>query len=113
MKVLRLRHLATLLALAAVVSVFAPVASAAPPSGSSALTVPISGSNATNSFTGQFTLTGVRLVNGALVAVGTLNGTVTTLATGATTTVTNAAVAIPVAAVSATCQILHLELGPL
>src|SRR4051812_26539476 len=98
MKVFHPRGLVALLALAAslatVVAVTAPGASAAKPTGSSALTVPVSGTNATNSFSGQFTLTGFRAVNGALAAVGTLSGTITNLATGATTTVGNAAVTL-------------------
>jgi hypothetical protein len=103
--------LATVAALASVMLVSAPAASSQPTG--SAITVPISGTNGVNSFAGQFTLTGFRLVDGTLNAVGTLSGTITNIATGVTQTVTNVPITLPVANVSATCQILHLELGPL
>jgi hypothetical protein len=117
MQIVRPRVLAALLApvaaLTAVMVVSAPAASAQPTA--SAVTVPITGTNGINSFAGNFTLTRFQVVNGALSAVGTLSGTITNIATGATTTVTDAPVTLPVggSSASATCQILHLELGPL
>jgi hypothetical protein len=114
MQLLRPRVFAAVLAmtaaLASIMLVSAPAASAAPTA--SAITVPISGTNGTNSFAGDFTVTGFRLVNGTLNAVGTLTGTITNIATGATTAV-NQVINLPVASATGTCQILHLTLGPL
>jgi hypothetical protein len=115
MQLLRPRVLAAVLAmtaaLASVMLVSAPAASAAPPT--SGITVPVTGANGINSFAGNFTLTGFRLVNGTLNAVGTLTGTITNIATGATTAV-DQVINLPVAGTTTgTCQILHLVLGPL
>src|SRR5438874_377950 len=89
MQMLRPRVFVTLLALVAalatVMVVAAPTAAAQPAASPTALTVPISGSNGTNSFAGQFTLTGFQVINGTLNAVGTLSGTITNIATGTTT----------------------------
>jgi hypothetical protein len=116
MQMLRPRVFATMLALVAalatVMVVAAPTAAAQPAASPAALTVPISGISGVNSFAGQFTLTGFQVVNGTLNAVGTLTGTVTNLVTGATQSVTQT-IQLPVASASATCHILHLELGPL
>jgi hypothetical protein len=99
-------------------AIAAPTASAAPPAPSSpALTVPISGS-ATNdlgqtvNFVGTYTLQRFTTQGGELAAVGTVTGTATNTATGATETITQS-VTLPVIDTMATCQILHLELGPL
>ena len=83
----------------------------------SPLTVPVSGS-ATNelgqlvTFTGTFTLQRFVVQNGQLFAVGRVVGTATNTVTGATQTV-NQLVTLPVTNLSGTCQILHLELGPI
>ena len=103
--------LATVAALTSVMLVSAPAASAQPTG--SAITVPITGTSGIYNFAGTFTLTGYRLVNGTLSAVGTLSGTLTNTVAGTTQTVSNFPINLPVADVSATCQILHLELGPL
>ena len=103
--------LATVAALTSVMLVSAPAASAQPTG--SAITVPITGTSGIYNFAGTFTLTGFRLVNGTLSAVGTLSGTLTNTVAGTTQTVSNFPINLPVADVSATCQILHLELGPL
>jgi hypothetical protein len=90
----------------------APAATAAPAvAASPALTVPITGTGVNTNFIGQFALQGFRVVNGQLSAVGQLTGTLTNTVTGVTQTV-NQLVTIPITAVG-TCQILHLELGPL
>jgi hypothetical protein len=57
-------------------------------------------------FTGTFDLDRIRVQDGALVAVGTLTGTLGTTAVDAQT------VALPLQ-VTGTCDILHLTLGPL
>ena len=49
--------------------------------------------------------------NGALAAVGTLTGTLTNGA-GQTTTVMQT-ISMPVATVTSTCSILHLDIGPI
>ena len=118
MQMLRPRVFATLLALVAglatVMVVATPTATAQPAASPAALTVPITGTiPGVSSFVGQFTLTGFQVVNGTLNAVGTLSGTLTNLVTGATQSVIQT-IQLPLAsASSATCQILHLVLGPL
>ncbi|MFL5727415.1 MAG: ABC transporter substrate-binding protein [Chloroflexota bacterium] len=64
------------------------------------------------SFVGSFDVTRFAVQNGDLVAIGTLTGTVTNLVTGATSTLSQA-LTLDVLALTATCDILHLELGPL
>jgi hypothetical protein len=82
-----------------------------------AVTVPVTGT-ATNAlgqtvnFAGQFALQSFRVVNGQLSAVGQLTGTLTNTVTGATQTVSQL-ITLPLATAAGTCQILHLELGPL
>jgi hypothetical protein len=112
-KLVLLCTLALLVATAAGLTV-APAASAAPAdvAATSALTVPITGTGVDTSFVGQFALQGFRVVNGQLSAVGQLTGTLTNTVTGATQTV-DQLLTIPLASAAGTCQILHLELGPL
>jgi hypothetical protein len=64
------------------------------------------------SFAGSFDVNRFAQQNGQLVAIGTLTGTVTNLVTGATSSLTQA-LTLDVLAINATCDILHLELGPL
>jgi hypothetical protein len=92
----------------------APAAAAtqAAPAATQAVTLPITGTGVDTSFVGQFALQSFRFANGQLSAVGRLTGTLTNTVTGATQTV-NQLVTIPITSISATCQILHLELGPL
>ena len=68
--------------------------------------------DAGGAFTGTFDLNRVRVQGGELVAVGTLTGTLTDAAGAVVGTVTNLAVSLPLQ-VTGTCDILHLELGPL
>jgi hypothetical protein len=98
------------------VLVAAPVAPAAT---NPSLSVPITatGTNAvgqTLNFVGQFTLQSFQVVNGQLAGVGTVTGTLTNTATGAVTQISQQVI-LPLLGASATgsCQILHLELGPL
>src|SRR5262245_9288821 len=75
--------------------------------------IPITGTIAgISSFTGTFNVTQFAVRGGQVVAVGTLTGTLTNLATGATQAV-NQTIMLPVTPADASCQILHLELGPL
>ena len=97
--------LATLLA--------APTATlAAPPPSSSPLTIPIVGTVPTGgSFSGMMTLTSFAVQNGQLVANGTLTGVLTDAAGIATSILST--VTMPAQVGTTTCQILHLDLGPL
>jgi len=76
--------------------------------------LPISGTvdGVAGTLTGTFAITRFATQNGALVAVGTLTATVTD-ATGNILRTIIQQVALPVATINGTCQILHLELGPL
>jgi hypothetical protein len=80
----------------------------------SPITQPVTGTLADGgTFAGTLTLTRFAAQQGQLVALGTLTGTLTD-ATGAVLgTVTNQAVALPVTNLVGSCQVLHLELGPL
>jgi hypothetical protein len=73
--------------------------------------LPVSGTNAFGTFTGNFTLQRFAQRSGQLRAVGTLTGTFTDLLGNVTQV--NRLVSIPITAINGTCQILHLELGPL
>ena len=76
------------------------------------ISIPITGSGPGGVFAGVFNLQQFTVVNGVLTAVGTLIGTLTT-ATGQTSLVRNLAIPVNTAATQSTCEILHLELGPL
>ena len=119
------RGILTLLVLALSAFTLAPMsAAAAAPSAPSAAktptpkTVPITGTitNAPGTFSGVLNLTGFAVNSaGQLVANGTLSGTVTDTAGNTLATLSGQAVQLPVnmANTTATCQILHLDLGPL
>ena len=104
------------LALAALVA-FASIAvtgSTAPAyaQSSSGLTIPITGTGTGGTFDGTFTLQRFAVTDDGVTAVGRLVGTVTNTATGVVTSIVRS-VALPVAVGDATCDILHLDLGPL
>jgi hypothetical protein len=86
----------------------AAAAPAAPPTN---LTVPIAGTGSGGTFTGTFALQRFATQDGAVVATGLLTGTLTTAA-GAVTSIART-ISLPVAIGETTCQILHLDLGPL
>ena len=75
------------------------------------ITLPVVGSGGGGTFAGTFELQRFVARDGALYASGLLTGTVST-ATGVIGTVARN-VLIPVAVGQATCDILHLDLGPL
>ena len=82
------------------------------PAPASRLTIPITGSGGGAAFTGTFQLQKFATnAAGELIATGLLTGVVTT-ASGVTTSVART-VSMPAAVTQATCQILHLDLGPL
>jgi hypothetical protein len=112
MQLLRPRVFAALLATVGAFSSVMLVSAPAAPAQTGLLTVPITGQGPNSTFAGDFTLTGVRVVNGALTAVGTLTGTLTNTTTGVTQAV-NQTIRLPLTQATGTCQILHLTLGPL
>jgi hypothetical protein len=77
----------------------------------SALTVPVAGAGGGATFAGTMQIQRFANQEGQLVATGILSGLVTT-ASGATTSIVRT-VTVPAAVTDATCQILHLDLGPL
>ena len=74
--------------------------------------IPITGSGPNASFVGTFTPQSFIKQNGQLALVGNLTGTLTNTLTGVTQAI-NQTVTLPVANISGSCPILHLELGPL
>lgn len=85
----------------------------APPPAKQTPTAYVQGTDtAGNALSGVLTVTSFANTNNQLVALGTLNGTITS-ATGVVTPFTNQPVTMPVSGVSASCPILNLVLGPL
>jgi hypothetical protein len=76
------------------------------------ISIPVTGSGPGAVFAGLFNLQQFTVVNGVLTGAGTLTGTLTT-ATGQTSIVRNVAIPVNTAATQSTCEVLHLELGPL
>lgn len=82
------------------------------PAPASRISIPIAGAGGGATFTGTFQLQRFATnAAGELVANGVVTGVVTTAA-GATTSVVRT-VSLPAAVTQATCEILHLDLGPL
>jgi hypothetical protein len=106
-------RLALAVFLAAFASFIAPLSvGAAPPLAPTATQLPIVGAvTGGGTFTGTFTLARFANQAGQLVAVGTVTGMLTDASGQATSLLQTAA--LPVAAATATCDILHLDLGPL
>jgi hypothetical protein len=98
-------------ALAAVGSPYAAAAAQGPTTpASSILTIPVSGTGAGN-FTGSFQLKKFVVQDGQVMASGILSGTVST-ATGVVGTILRT-ILLPVTIGETSCDILHLDLGPL
>ena len=78
------------------------------------LVIPIAGAvdGVLGTLTGSFAISRFAVRDGALVAVGTLTATVTDEAGNILRTIVQQ-IALPVANITGSCQILHLELGPL
>lgn len=113
------KKLISIALLVAVLTTFAfgPTVSAQAASPTPTLSVPVTGTftdalGGTGTFVGNLALNRFAVQNGALVAVGTLTGTLTD-SLGAVIGSVTQIVTFPVANISATCEILHLELGPL
>ena len=112
---LKMKQIAVATLLAFTTAMIAPAATVSAqqgPPAAPALTIPIVGSGPGGTFAGTFTLQ--RFVNqaGALTAVGILTGTLTNTTTGVVTSIVRT-IALPAAVGEATCEILHLDLGPL
>jgi len=76
--------------------------------------VPVSGTTGSGgTFHGVMNITRFAAPNGNLSAVGTITGTAKNASGGVVRSIIGAAAQLPVSAASATCKILHLELGPL
>jgi hypothetical protein len=99
----------TLALIAAATTFAAPLVAA--PAGSGTQLPVVGAVTGGGAFAGTLTLTNFAAQNGALVAVGTLTGTLTNAA-GQTTTVLQT-ISAPVSAVTGTCSILHLDIGPI
>jgi len=103
--------LASLIALAAVALPASPVQAQPGRNQVSTLTVPVTGAGGGATFAGTMQIQRFATRNGQLVATGLLTGIVTP-ATGAATSIVRT-VTVPAAIGETTCQILHLDLGPL
>ena len=109
-----LRHSIRLAAPAAAVAFLlgtTPVVTSAQGPNQPTVTIPVVGSGTAGTFTGALTITQFAVQNNQVVALGTVTGVVTNAA-GATTSIAQA-VTMPVSVAQATCDILHLDLGPL
>jgi hypothetical protein len=102
---------ATLLMFATTIAAAPLSAAAAAPAPPPGLSVPITGTGPGGTFTGVFDLQRFAVEDGAVVATGLLTGTLTTTA-GVVTSIART-ITLPVAVGETTCQILHLDLGPL
>jgi len=92
----------------------APSSTSSPAVTASSATTPITGTIGSIGGTFTGTLSNLQVVNnnGVLSIVGNLSGTLTDAAGAVLGTVSNLPITLPLA-VSGTCQILHLDLGPL
>jgi hypothetical protein len=86
--------------------------SATPTAAASGLSIPITFQSANGGFTGVFNLTRFVVRDGQVAAVGTLTGTVTDAA-GQTVGAIVRNITLSLINISGTCDILHLELGPI
>ena len=114
---LKMKQIAVAKILAFSTAMIAPVATVhaqqTPPT-ATPITIPIVSTFTGGSFNGAFTLQRFVAQNGVVSAVGVLTGTATNTATGAVTSIVrNITLPIIGAQTTATCQILHLDLGPL
>ena len=111
---LKMKQMAVATLLAFTTAMIAPAATVSAqqtPPPAPALTIPIVGTGGGGTFNGTFTLQRFVTQNGQLTAVGLVSGTFTT-ANGVVTSVLQT-LSGPAAVATATCDILHLDLGPL
>jgi len=97
--------------------VLEPLAVAAAPKDKGSISLPVAGSftdaAGVGKFVGTFTLDKFDVVDGELVAVGTLSGTLTNALGVIIGTIVDLVLTLLVTGTQGTCEILHLELGPL
>jgi hypothetical protein len=113
------RHLLTIAVAVACLFAFSPVmsvANAAPIEKTKVLANPtqdivVGGTNALGTFVGTLDITRFVTQGGVTYAVGSLSGTYTSIL-GTVTTITDQIIRLPLTGASGSCQILHLELGP-
>jgi hypothetical protein len=106
---LRNKTIAAFAALTLTALIAAPATTSA---ASAPVTIPIVGTVLQGgTFNGTMTLTSFGVQNGQVVANGTVSGVLTNAAGTATSVLST--VTMPVGVAQATCQILHLDLGPL
>jgi hypothetical protein len=79
----------------------------------SEVSIPVNFTSASGSFAGTFDVTKFAVQNSQVVAIGTLTGTVTDAEGNVVGTVDQALTLPLLSTTTGTCQILHLELGPL
>ena len=109
-----MKRLATITALTVAAMLLAPAsapvdaAQAGPKAG---LAMPVTSADSVVQFAGTFTLNRFVPTDTGVAAVGTITGTLVDALGNATTVVRN--VSIPVSITQTTCDVLHLELGPL
>ena len=102
----------TIAAAVALAIVASPAAAPPAAAASSSLSVPVVGTvPGGGSFSGAFALTSFAVKNGQVVATGLVSGVVTNAA-GIATTIAQI-VTMPVQIGQSTCQILHLDIGPI
>ncbi len=109
-----MRHLAlaTIFTIAAALGTALPANAQGAGNAPTGLQIPIAGSGTGANFTGTFTLQRFIPTADGVAAVGRLTGTITDGATsGVTSVVRN--IVLPVTLGDTTCEILHLDLGPL
>lgn len=96
-------------------AVFSTNVKSEPPVAQQAAMIPINFSSALGSFQGVFDITRFAVQDGQLVAIGTLSGVVRDALGNVIGNITNQALTLPVLlpTTTGTCEILHLELGPL
>jgi len=103
--------LATLIFFGTALAAAPALAQSSPAKAASAITVPVTGAGGGATFAGTFKLQEFAVSQGQVVAHGLLTGIVTG-ASGATTSIVQT-VSLPVQIPDPSCQILHLDLGPL
>lgn len=104
--------LAALIVFGTMMVVSHPVVAQAPPApAASTITVPVTGSGGGSTFAGTLKLEQFAASQGGVVANGLLTG-ILTAADGTVTSVVQT-VSLPVQVGTSSCQILHLDLGPL
>jgi hypothetical protein len=99
-----------MLALSAVTAL-SLAAAPSPAFAASGISVPVTGSGSGATFSGTFKINKFVADGTGIDAVGTLSGTLTT-ATGVVSSIVKT-VAIPTTVTTATCDILHLDIGPI